>query len=65
MGRGGIVQTLCGRCSHAKKIVSGKGSQFVLCQLSQADFLFAKYPPQPVFRCVGYKESEDESDESQ
>lgn len=39
-----------------REIVSGKGSQFVLCTLSQTDLRFAKYPPQPVVRCEGYVE---------
>ena len=65
MGGSGIIQTLCGKCSHAKEIVTGTGSRFLLCQLSQADRRFAKYPPQPVVRCVGYEESEQENDEGQ
>jgi hypothetical protein len=39
-----------------REIVSGKGSRFLLCELSQADPRFAKYPPQPVIRCEGYQE---------
>jgi len=46
--------SLCQTCSHVREIVSGKGSRFLLCQLSQTDSRFHKYPPQPVVRCAGY-----------
>ena len=36
-------------------IVSGRGSQFLLCQKSLSDTRFAKYPPQPIARCTGYE----------
>jgi ribosome-associated protein len=38
-----------------REIVSGKGSRFFLCRLSEADKRFSKYPPQPVFRCIGFQ----------
>jgi hypothetical protein len=38
-----------------RKIVSGRGSQFLLCQKSQSDARFAKYPSQPIARCSGYE----------
>ena len=50
-----IPTSLCQTCNHMREIVSGKGSRFLLCGLSQADARFAKYPPQPVIRCVGYQ----------
>ncbi len=31
-----------------------KGSRFYLCELSEVDPRFAKYPPTPVLRCIGY-----------
>ena len=31
-----------------------KGSRFYLCELSEVDPRFAKYPPIPVLRCIGY-----------
>jgi hypothetical protein len=45
---------LCGDCIHARLIESNKGSQFLLCQLSQSDPTFAKYPRLPVLACSGY-----------
>ncbi len=48
------MQSLCLTCRYVRVIVSGKGSRFVLCQKSQEDGRFAKYPPQPVVRCAGY-----------
>ena len=46
--------SLCESCRHEKDIVSGRGSRFLLCTLSQTDKRYPKYPPQPVVRCAGY-----------
>lgn len=45
---------LCATCQHARLIESAKGSQFLLCQLSQSDQSFPKYPRLPVLTCRGY-----------
>lgn len=45
---------LCANCRHACLISSAKGSQFLLCQLSQSDLAFPKYPRLPVLHCSGY-----------
>jgi hypothetical protein len=45
---------LCADCHHAKRIESAKGSQFLLCQLSQSDPSFPKYPRLPILACSGY-----------
>jgi hypothetical protein len=45
---------LCGDCLHSRLIESSKGSQFFLCQLSQSDPTFSKYPRLPVIACTGY-----------
>jgi len=46
---------LCSNCIHARTIASSKGSRFLLCQLSQSDPTFPKYPRLPVLRCSGHK----------
>jgi hypothetical protein len=43
-----MIQSLCETCTHAKEIFSGNGSRFLLCEKSQTDRRFEKYPPQPV-----------------
>jgi len=48
------MATLCSSCEYVREVVSGTGSTFLLCQLSQTDRRFPKYPPQPVVRCDGY-----------
>jgi hypothetical protein len=48
-------RSLCQSCQWMRMIVSGRGSQFLLCQKSQSDPRFAKYPPQPIARCSGYE----------
>jgi hypothetical protein len=39
-----------------------KGSRFYLCELSEADPRFPKYPPLPVLRCIGYSPAEPAED---
>jgi len=56
-----MTASLCKTCVHAREIVSAKGSRFLLCQLSQTDRRFPKYPPQPVVRCDGYREDREKS----
>jgi hypothetical protein len=46
---------LCADCANAQKIRSDRGSQFILCRLSDKDPNFAKYPRLPVLNCSGYK----------
>jgi hypothetical protein len=45
---------LCADCLHARLVESSKGSQFLLCQLSQSDPSFPKYPRLPILACAGY-----------
>ncbi len=45
---------LCGACANVRIIETRKGSRFFLCQLSEADPRFPKYPPIPVLRCAGF-----------
>lgn len=54
---------LCGACTHARLIQSGKGSSFWMCELAKSDPRFRKYPPLPVTRCPGF-EPEPQAGES-
>jgi ribosome-associated protein len=38
-----------------REVISGTGSKFFFCRLSQTKQQYSKYPPQPVVRCGGYK----------
>jgi hypothetical protein len=49
---------LCASCRHAREVVSGKGSRFVLCELSRTDRRFPRYPQLPVLACIGYERAE-------
>jgi hypothetical protein len=52
---------LCDSCRFSRVVESARGSRFYLCRLSETDARFAKYPPLPVLRCLGYvKASEDD-----
>lgn len=52
------MNSLCERCAWVRLIQTPKGSRFLLCQLSQTDSRYAKYPAQPVVRCSGYQDKE-------
>ena len=45
---------LCETCGNVRVIDTRKGSRFFLCQLSETDPRFAKYPRTPLLRCPGY-----------
>ncbi|MGB6200626.1 MAG: hypothetical protein WBF35_13865 [Candidatus Acidiferrales bacterium] len=44
---------LCADCRHAQKIISDRGANFYLCELSFSNPSFAKYPTLPVRSCTG------------
>ena len=46
---------LCSVCRHARRIESGRGSTFWLCERSFVDPRYPKYPPLPVRACAGYE----------
>ncbi|HET7471730.1 MAG TPA: hypothetical protein VFJ71_01265 [Candidatus Limnocylindrales bacterium] len=46
---------LCATCHHARLVVSGKGSRFVLCERSRTDPAFPRYPRLPVLACLGFE----------
>lgn len=54
--------SLCESCRFLREILSGKGSRFLLCRLSQTDRRFARYPVQPVIRCSGFLKRETPSE---
>ncbi len=49
--------SLCGSCSNARPVQSQRGSEFILCKLSQDDPDYDKYPWQPVLYCRGFAAS--------
>ena len=57
-------RSLCRSCAWMREIVSGRSSRFLLCQKSQNDAQFAKYPPQPIVRCSGFQQRSDGADET-
>jgi hypothetical protein len=46
---------LCDTCRHVRLIVSGRGSRFLLCELSRTDPRFPRYPSLPVLACTGFE----------
>lgn len=45
---------LCATCRHARRIVSGKGSEFWRCGLAETDPRYKKYPALPKRDCSGH-----------
>ncbi|MFM7160131.1 MAG: hypothetical protein ACKO3P_07155 [Planctomycetaceae bacterium] len=45
---------LCPGCHWSRLVISGRGSQFLLCNKTFQDSRFPKYPPQPIAMCSGY-----------
>jgi hypothetical protein len=58
------MQSLCERCAWMREVVTPKGSRFLLCRLSQTDPRFARYPPQPIVRCAGFRPGQASVDRS-
>jgi hypothetical protein len=57
-----LNQSLCETCRFFREVVSGKGSRFLMCLMSQTDARFRKYPPQPIRQCSGYERREPDND---
>ena len=52
-----LTAGLCARCIHARRIVSDRGSAFVLCGAAATDPRLARYPRLPRWECHGYEPS--------
>jgi hypothetical protein len=48
-----------------REVITRKGSRFFLCQLSQSNPHYPKYPPQPVVSCGGYEPKKQNEEGSQ
>ena len=53
-----MTLSLCETCALMREVVTPRGSRFLLCQLSQTDPDYPKYPRQPVVRCEGYRKED-------
>ena len=53
-----MIPSLCETCALMRQVITPKGSRFLLCQLSQTNPDYPKYPPQPVVQCEGYQQKE-------
>jgi len=45
---------MCADCAYARQIESARGSNFYLCERSESDPAFVKYPRLPVLQCTGF-----------
>jgi len=50
---------LCDTCGHQRRITSGRGSVFSMCEIGLRDPDWPKYPRMPVLRCPRYAAVED------
>jgi hypothetical protein len=46
---------LCADCRYSRRVESDRRSVFFMCERSQNDRRFAKYPSLPVVQCAGYE----------
>jgi len=46
---------LCETCTYARKINNKRGSLFFMCEYSEKDPEFDKYPRLPVLTCKAYQ----------
>lgn len=53
------MRSVCELCQHVKLVVSGTGSQFLMCRKSQTDKRFPKYPQQTLLQCPGFERRAD------
>lgn len=52
---------LCAQCRHHRRLESGRGSVFFLCEKAKADPSFVRYPRLPVVACRGHEPSGEAS----
>ncbi|MCU0710168.1 MAG: hypothetical protein MUF23_17970 [Pirellula sp.] len=50
-----LCNSVCNNCIDHRKIVSGKGSVFLLCQSASTPKTWPKYPPQPLSFCPYFR----------
>src|SRR5438552_2826702 len=48
-----MMASLCETCRNMREIHTAR-SRFLLCELSNTNGAYPKYPPQPIPRCDGY-----------
>ena len=56
-----MTESLCETCQNVRAVITPKGARFLLCLLSTNDPAYPKYPPQPVVRCEGYRQTLSEA----
>jgi hypothetical protein len=49
---------LCDSCRHQRIVRNTRGSSFSLCERSQTDPAYPRYPRLPVKQCPGYERRE-------
>jgi hypothetical protein len=47
-----MLRSLCQSCSFKRDVYGRRGQHYLLCR---NDAIEAKYPPQPVLACSGYR----------
>ena len=52
-----MAPSLCVSCERVRKVVTPKGSTFLLCEHARVDRRYPKYPPQPVRSCEAFRPS--------
>jgi ribosomal protein L36 len=50
-----VPRGLCEQCRYVRRVVSAKGSVFVLCERAKHEPAYPKYPRLPVLACPGFE----------
>ncbi|NKB71253.1 MAG: hypothetical protein GKR89_29625 [Candidatus Latescibacteria bacterium] len=48
---------LCADCAYMRRVQSGRGAVFYLCQRWRSDPAYPKYPALPMQACPGYNQT--------
>jgi hypothetical protein len=49
----------CQKCAWMREVITPRGSRFLLCRLSETNYGYPKYPPQPVLECPAHQAGTD------
>jgi hypothetical protein len=55
-----MIPSLCETCVWLREVLTPKGSRFLLCELAKTNPAYPKYPPQPVVRCQGHQQKQEQ-----
>jgi hypothetical protein len=55
---------LCDHCEHRRRVVTDRGSEFLLCAAASEDPRLPRYPRLPILSCPGFRPGTPPADEN-